>query len=56
VTHTARVTTIGNQKVGDEVNIEVDVVGKYVEKFVRAMQSNTSDGVDADFLAKHGFI
>ena len=56
VPHTARVTAIGNLRVGDEVNIEVDVIGKYVEKFVRAMQSNTSDGVDADFLAKHGFI
>jgi riboflavin synthase len=42
--------------VGDEVNIEVDVIGKYVEKFVRVMQKNKSDSVDGDFLAKHGFI
>ena len=56
VPHTARVTTMGNLKVGDKVNIEVDVIGKYVEKFVRAMERNTSDGMDADFLAEHGFI
>ena len=56
VPHSARVTTMGNLKMGDEVNIEVDVIGKYVEKFVRAMQGKTSDAVDADFLAKHGFI
>jgi len=56
VPHSARVTTMVNLKVGDEVNIEVDVIGKYVEKFVLAMQGNTSDGVDTDFLAKHGFI
>jgi riboflavin synthase len=47
---------MANLKVGDEVNIEVDVIGKYVEKFVRVMQKNTSDSVDGDFLAKHGFI
>jgi riboflavin synthase len=56
VPHSARVTNMGNLKVGDEVNIEVDVIGKYVEKFVRTMQKKTSDAVDADFLAKHGFI
>jgi riboflavin synthase len=56
VPHSARVTNMGNLKVGDEVNIEVDVIGKYVEKFVRTMQKKTSDVVDADFLAKHGFI
>jgi riboflavin synthase len=56
VPHTARVTNLGNLKVSDEVNLEVDVIGKYVEKFVRAMQRKTSAGVDTDFLAKHGFI
>jgi riboflavin synthase len=56
VPHTARWTNIKNLKEGDEVNIEVDVIGKYVEKFVRIMEKNTSDGVDADFLAEHGFI
>ena len=56
VPHSARVTNLGNLKVGDQVNLEVDVIGKYVEKFVRNMQKSTSDVVDADFLAKHGFI
>ncbi len=59
VPHTARVTTIGNWRVGDEVNIEVDIIGKYVERFVRTMQEGNSpseSGVDRGFLAKHGFI
>ena len=56
VPHSARVTNLGNLKVGDQVNIEVDVIGKYVEKFIRNLQKSTSDVVDADFLAKHGFI
>jgi riboflavin synthase len=59
VPHTARWTTIGNLRVGDEVNIEVDIIGKYVERFVRTMQegdSPSTSGVDRGFLAKHGFL
>ena len=59
VPHTARITTMGNLRVGDEVNIEVDVIGKYVERFVRSLQQSSSpapEGVDREFLAKHGFI
>jgi riboflavin synthase len=59
VPYTARVTTIGHLKVGDEVNIEVDVIAKYVERLVRSMQRSSSgmpEGVDREFLAKHGFI
>jgi riboflavin synthase len=59
VPHTAQVTTMGNLKVGEEVNIEVDVIGKYVERFVRGIQQSSSptpEGVDREFLKKHGFI
>ena len=59
VPHTARWTTIGTWRVGDEVNIEVDIIGKYVERFVRTMQESDSPstgGVDRGFLAKHGFF
>ena len=59
VPHTAQVTTLQGLQVGDEVNIEVDIIGKYVEKFVRNMQesdSSSSSKVDRGFLAKHGFI
>lgn len=59
VPHTTGVTTIGHWRVGDEVNIEVDIIGKYVERFVRLMQGGDSppeSGVDRGFLAKHGFI
>ncbi|UCE82451.1 MAG: riboflavin synthase [Deltaproteobacteria bacterium] len=59
VPHTARWTTIGSWRVGDEVNIEVDLIGKYVEKFLRNMREGSSpkaDGMDRDFLEKHGFL
>jgi riboflavin synthase len=59
VPHTFQVTTLEGLQVGDEVNIEVDIIGKYVEKFVRHMQesdSSSTSKVDKGFLAKHGFI
>ena len=59
VPHTARVTTVERLRVGDEVNIEVDIIGKYVEKFVRDIRGSdapTTSGVDRGFLTKHGFI
>ena len=57
VPHTARASTLGNLKMGDVVNIEVDLIGKYVEKFVlQRTGSQSTRGVDAEFLARHGFL
>ncbi|MDZ4384041.1 MAG: riboflavin synthase [Nitrospirota bacterium] len=35
IPHTARQTTLGLKKAGDPVNLETDLIGKYVEKFVK---------------------
>ena len=59
IPHTSRVTTMESLRVGDEVNIEVDIIGKYVEKFVgkmRQTESPTTNGVDRELLEKQGFI
>jgi riboflavin synthase len=57
VPHTARVTTMGKLQMGDLVNIEVDIIGKYVEKFLLLRSgSQPSGGVDREFLARHGFL
>ena len=54
IPHTARSTTLGSRKVGDPVNIETDILGKYVERF---LQRDGSRGeLDRDFLTKHGFL
>ncbi len=42
-------TTLGSRKVGDQVNLEVDILAKYVEKLGRG------GGVTYDFLSEHGF-
>jgi riboflavin synthase len=61
IPHTAAVTTIGWKRTGDVVNIETDMIGKYVEKFVR--QTNAQAGPDKPgsqlsmgLLEKTGFI
>ncbi len=48
---TARNTTLAFKKVADLVNIETDIIAKYVEKFV-----NPGKGIDKNFLAEHGFL
>ena len=48
---TARNTTLAFKKVADLVNIETDIIAKYVEKFL-----NPGKGIDMNFLAEHGFL
>lgn len=35
IPHTLKHTTLGNAKMGDKVNIEVDIVAKYIEKLIK---------------------
>lgn len=62
IPHTLKMTTLNALKVGDMVNIEVDMIGKYVEKllgaqaFPAAAQANAGNRIDAGFLAEHGFL
>ncbi|MCK9274660.1 MAG: riboflavin synthase [Syntrophales bacterium] len=51
IPHTAASTTLGFKKAGDIVNIETDILGKYIEKLIHPDRE-----IDMDFLAKHGFI
>jgi len=60
IPHTAQVTTIGKKRVGDKVNIETDLIGKYVEKFLLEAElipkkREESKSISLDFLSKHGF-
>jgi riboflavin synthase len=62
IPHTARLTTIGFRRVGDPVNIETDMIGKYVERFMTHDGSaytgtrEKASGVDMEFLAKNNFL
>ena len=59
IPHTLEVTLLGMLREGDSVNIEVDLIGKYVEKMLQAEPGNTDKsqgGINPEFLVKHGFI
>lgn len=46
-------TTLASRRVGDEVNVETDIIGKYVEKLVAREPGKK---VDVQFLSEHGFL
>ncbi len=52
IPHTARLTTLGFKSAGDSVNLEVDIIGKYVE---RLLSGRVEDGVSLELLKKSGF-
>jgi len=62
IPHTAEKTTIGMKQNGDPVNLETDMIGKYVERFTQAgsvhssKKTNASSGIDMEYLAKSGFL
>jgi riboflavin synthase len=52
VDYTLKNTNLGSRKVGDAVNLEVDIISKYVERF----NQSRSPGITLDFLQEKGFI
>lgn len=48
-------TTLGDKKVGDKVNLETDVLAKYVEKLI-CKERQSQKGLTLSFLKEHGFI
>lgn len=52
VDYTRKHTTLGEKRVGDTVNLEVDIIAKYVEQ----LSQPHSTGITAEFLAEHGFL
>ena len=56
IPHTAQVTILGKRKTGDLVNLETDIIGKYVEKLLQPADTPAqSSGLTRDFLLKYGF-
>jgi riboflavin synthase len=47
IPHTFTATTLGERKAGDRVNLEVDVLGKYVERLLAARLGETREAVEA---------
>ena len=51
IPHTAEVTTMGAYEAGTAVNIEVDLLARYIER----MLGSDAGGLSIDFLREHGY-
>ncbi len=63
IPHTAKITTLGSKTAGDEVNIETDMIGKYVKRFLQKTSLSKQEKTDKnkkditmEILAKNGFL
>jgi riboflavin synthase len=52
IPHTAKLTTLGFKKAGDSVNLESDIIGKYIE---RLLAGRMQEGLSLDVLKQNGF-
>lgn len=55
IPHTFNNTCLKTLQIGDEVNIETDILGKYVEKILSAKDNNESN-ISMKFLQENGFV
>ncbi|MDD2484178.1 MAG: riboflavin synthase [Eubacteriales bacterium] len=57
IPHTGSMTTLTDKNVGESVNLENDIVGKYIERFLSFKEKDTgrSSGISLEFLAQAGF-
>jgi riboflavin synthase len=59
IPHTGEATTLLDKKIGDEVNLECDMVGKYIEKFMKFEEDKpeeSNSNLNEDFLRQNGFM
>jgi riboflavin synthase len=55
IPYTLEKTTLMDKRAGDPVNLEADLLGKYVERLI-SHRSGKSEGLDLSFLKEHGFL
>ena len=58
IPHTAKVTTLGLKQVKETVNLESDLIGKYVERLLQERNHvpKSTPVIDKDYLTKRGLI
>ena len=64
IPHTAAGTTLGIKTVSERVNIETDILARYLEKLISGGKETgdhgghaaSPGGIDMDMLARHGFL
>ncbi len=56
IPHTAHQTTLEDVQVGTQLNVETDIIGKYVEKLLQPQKEAAAGGITTELLARHGFL
>lgn len=56
IPHSLERTTLKDKREGDLVNIETDILGRYVERLLQGGGSAPRGGLSLEFLAKNGFM
>lgn len=56
IPHTKEATTLIKKNTKDLVNIECDIVGKYIEKLLQPVDFENESKIDRNFLKENGFI
>lgn len=55
IPHTLENTVLKDKKINGIVNLECDVIGKYIEKFIKSKEETKESNITMDFLIKNGF-
>jgi len=56
IPHTLAMTTLKDKKIGDRVNIETDLIARYIARLLGVEGAKPTGSLNLDFLAKHGFL
>ncbi len=56
IPHTAAMTTLGFKRPGDTVNLESDIIGRYIEKLLLSRKDAKQSNLNLGFLAENGFL
>lgn len=56
IPHSAASTTLGVKQSGDGVNLETDIIGRYVEQLLHGPAAPGQSRIDTGFLAENGFL
>ena len=56
IPHTNQITTLSHKKVGDVVNLETDMIGKYVERMMEFEEEHENSDIDIKKLRDNGFL
>jgi len=56
IPYTIKDTTLAKKKTGDSVNLECDLIGKYIERFLSDKKHAEGKTIDENFLKEHGYF